>query len=69
MDRKPRRFGMGDLMILIAAIGVGIVGVRGIWLGLAASGRWRPERSWVDRLGRVLGVAWIAITILAAWPV
>jgi len=36
------------------------------WLTLALGGRWRPERSWVDRSGRVLGVAWIASAILCA---
>ena len=39
-----------------------------VWLVLALSGRWRPEKSWIDRLGRVLGVIWILITILAAFP-
>lgn len=30
------------------------------WLFLLAGGRWRPEPSWVDRLGRALSVLWIA---------
>ena len=30
------------------------------WIGLALSGGWRSERSWVDRLGRLLGAVWIA---------
>lgn len=42
--------------------------VAAVWLVLAISGRWRPEESWIDRLGRALGVTWIAITILAALP-
>jgi hypothetical protein len=33
--------------------------VLGAWLLLFASGRWRSERSWVDRLGRYLGFLWI----------
>jgi hypothetical protein len=28
---------------------------------MAILGNWRPEASWVDRLGRVQGMAWIAI--------
>jgi hypothetical protein len=28
-----------------------------LWLG----GRWRPEPTWVDRAGRVLGIVWIAM--------
>jgi hypothetical protein len=42
--------------------------VAAVWLVLALSGRWRPERSWIDRLGRVLGATWIVISILAALP-
>lgn len=38
------------------------------WLGLAASGRWRSERSWIDRLGRGLGATWIVITTLTLMP-
>jgi hypothetical protein len=34
------------------------------WIVLAMGGRFRPERSWVDRLGRVLGVYWIAVAAL-----
>src|SRR5437660_10768986 len=34
MARQPRRFGMGDLMILIAAIGAATWGMRSLWLGL-----------------------------------
>ena len=34
--------------------------VAAIWLLLGLSGRWRPEKSWIDRLGRLLGVVWIA---------
>lgn len=35
--------------------------VAGAWLTLAMGGRWRPEPSWIDRLGRILGGAWIAV--------
>lgn len=37
------------------------------WMLLLASGRWRPERSWIDRAGRVLGWFWIAILPLTGW--
>ncbi len=37
--------------------------VGGAWLALAMAGRWRPERSWVDRLGRAIGVFWIAAAV------
>jgi hypothetical protein len=42
--------------------------VAAVWLVLATSGRWRPEKSWIDRLGRGLGVTWIVISVLAALP-
>jgi hypothetical protein len=42
--------------------------VAAIWLLLALSGLWRPERSWIDRLGRLLGVVWIACAIAVSVP-
>ena len=38
--------------------------VAGAWLVLVVSGRWRPERGWIDRFGRVLGVLWLALEAL-----
>jgi hypothetical protein len=38
--------------------------VIGAWLLLALSGRWRPEATWVDRLGRVIGAIWIFSLLL-----
>jgi hypothetical protein len=29
------------------------------WFILAVSGRWRAERSWIDRFGRAMGIGWI----------
>jgi len=37
--------------------------VSGAWIALALARRWRPERSWVDRLGRAIGVFWIAAAL------
>jgi hypothetical protein len=37
------------------------------WMLLLVSGRWRPEPSWIDRAGRVLGWFWIAILPLTGW--
>jgi hypothetical protein len=36
------------------------------WLTLILIGRWCPERSWVDRWGRLLGCMWIIIGPLAS---
>lgn len=33
--------------------------VLGAWLALLISRKWRSEPSWVDRMGRVLGLYWI----------
>jgi hypothetical protein len=35
--------------------------VLGAWSVMAASGRWRSQRSWIDRTGRVLGSIWIGL--------
>jgi hypothetical protein len=42
--------------------------VAAVCLLLAVSGRWWPERSWIDRLGRPLGVVWIACAIAVSVP-
>jgi hypothetical protein len=34
------------------------------WLILALSRRWRPERTCIDRLGCLMGVAWIVLDIV-----
>ncbi len=39
-------------------------GVASAWLTLALSMRWRAERSGIDRLGRALGVYWLAMVPL-----
>lgn len=40
------------------------VSVLAFWLVLALGGRWRAEPHWRDRLGRVIGLAWIAYWLL-----
>jgi hypothetical protein len=36
------------------------------WLTLVLIGRWHPERSWIDRWGRLLGCAWIVVGPVAS---
>jgi hypothetical protein len=36
------------------------------WVTLALSGRWRPARGWLDRLGRVLGCCWLVLWLVYA---
>jgi hypothetical protein len=33
------------------------------WFTSALGGRWRPERNWLDRMGRVLGVYWVILAL------
>lgn len=33
--------------------------VAAAWLALVLAGRWRPERGWIDRLGRGIGWFWL----------
>jgi hypothetical protein len=44
------------------------VGVLVAWLVLAMNSMWRPEPSWIDRLGRVMGAFWIATIPILVWP-
>lgn len=39
--------------------------VLGSWIALALSRRWRPEPSWIDRMGFALGLYWVLL--LFAW--
>jgi hypothetical protein len=39
--------------------------VLGGWAVLVLSGRWRPEPSWIDRAGRIIGATWIGAVVLA----
>jgi hypothetical protein len=52
--------------ILVSSILAGTA-VASCWLTMAASGRWRAERAWLDRLGRALGFAWLASYPLLLW--
>jgi hypothetical protein len=38
--------------------------VAGAWLALLLAGRWRPEATWIDRLGWSLGWLWLSLTVV-----
>jgi hypothetical protein len=54
--------GFVELVIPMLPISLGLA-VLVSWLTLIAGRRWRPEPSWVDRLGRALGISWILLAI------
>jgi hypothetical protein len=37
------------------------------WLLLALGKRCRPEPSWIDRAGRIIGILWIATYLITSW--
>jgi hypothetical protein len=41
------------------------IAISACWALLALGRRWRSERSWIDRLGRLLGVYWLAMIVIA----
>ena len=51
-----------DRMVKLIAVG-GTVGLA--WMCLALSGKWEAEASWVDRFGRLMGVAMIVVGTIA----
>ena len=46
---------------LPAWVGAAVVGA---WATLLLGGRWRPERSWLDRMGRLVGGCWVALLLV-----
>jgi hypothetical protein len=53
------------LLAPIAVVSTGFA-IPTTWAILALRGRWDTEPSWIDRLGRGLGVCWSAIILLQA---
>jgi hypothetical protein len=37
------------------------------WIAQAIGRKWGPERSWIDRAGRAVGVTWLAMTPILVW--
>jgi hypothetical protein len=48
------------LLILVTAVVVGAA-ITAAWANLAISGRRRPERGWLDGLGRLIGTVWVVL--------
>jgi hypothetical protein len=47
----------------VASTSVGFA-VAASWLAMALARRWRPERTWIDRAGIVVGWLWIALVVI-----
>jgi hypothetical protein len=47
----------------VASTSVGYA-VAAAWIAMALARRWRPERSWIDRAGIVVGCLWIALVLI-----
>ncbi len=45
------------------------IAVAAVWLNLALSGRWLAEKSWIDRLGRLFALYWMAIAAIYVWRI
>jgi hypothetical protein len=60
---------ISDSILEIDLPGIGSPGlaVTIAWVALAVSGRWQPEPSWIDRLGRLMGCGWIGLMMLDPW--
>jgi hypothetical protein len=52
------------IWILIMPMSMMGVTVFAVWIVLWLTGAWRPEPSWIDRAGRVLGTYWVANSLL-----
>jgi hypothetical protein len=57
-------FDTDNFLNTMALIGTAVASA---WILMFVSGRWRPERSWIDRAGRILGSFWIACLPLTSW--
>lgn len=63
----PRRSRVPDGLLGTGALHIPLkssCSVAAIWIALVLSGRWRPEKSWIDRTGRLLGWYWIMYPIV-----
>jgi hypothetical protein len=58
---------LDDLTFEWGTAGASGLSVAASWSALVLSGRWRPEASWLDRLGRLLGIYWVTMIAATFW--
>ncbi len=66
-DFAVRSFSDFFLIEITPSTGLIACAILTAWMMLAVTGLGRPERSWIDRMGRVLGVLWIATAACQWW--
>jgi hypothetical protein len=57
----PHPFSGRLLIVYGDEVGFAVVGA---WLMFLLAGRWRPERTWMDRAGRALGWIWLGLAVV-----
>ena len=61
---NPSRLNPAFGYLLLAHFrGIGVP-ILGAWILLFLGGFWRPEKSWQDRAGMILGASWIALELV-----
>ncbi len=63
---KIRRYGVGWRLSVLSVLRLefardATIVILAGWLTLAVVGKWKPERAWDDRFGRLLGIAWVIL--------
>lgn len=53
----------GSFLLVMTSPGPAVAAA---WLMLAVTRRWKAERSWIDRLGRAVGVCWLVAAFVGA---
>jgi len=54
-DPFPNSWPLAELRTSLAVLGA--------WVIMAAMGRWRRPRTWIDRVGRAVGVLWLVLML------
>jgi hypothetical protein len=62
-----RRVAFHSMEYLFEASSRIAVGLVAVWTIMILSRRFRPERNWIDRTGRILGVLWLALAACKGW--